>query len=99
MPGRRPAHVATPVAGFRELGRPAIVAADRSRFVEPRQSPPWPPPVPPGCPAVPDGTPIPTWHDRAEAMASLMVRARGPKGRTGEGRHAIAAPTLTGPDR
>jgi len=66
--------VSTPVAGFRELG-PPIVTADRSRFVEATSSA-LATAGPAGHPAAPGGAPIPTWHDRAEAMASLMVRAR-----------------------
>ena len=66
--------VATPVAGFRELG-PPIVTADRSRFVE-ATSTALAAAGPAGLPGRLEGAPIPTWHDRAEAMASLMVRAR-----------------------
>lgn len=66
--------VATPVAGFRELG-PPIVTADRSRFVE-ATSTALAAAGPAGLPGRFDGAPIPTWHDRAAAMASLMVRAR-----------------------
>ncbi len=65
--------VATPVAGFRELG-PPIVTADRSRFVEATSTALAAGPA--GLPGRFEGAPIPTWHDRAEAMASLMARAR-----------------------
>ena len=66
--------VSTPVAGFRELG-PPIVTADRSRFVDATSSA-LAIAGPAGLPVANKGAPIPTWHDRAEAMASLMVRAR-----------------------
>ena len=67
--------VATPVAGFRELG-PPIVIADRSRFVEATSAALATAGAPghPGQP--PTSAPIPTWHDRAEAMAALMDRVR-----------------------
>ena len=76
--------VATPVAGFRELG-PPIVIADRSRFVDGHRRPPWPPPMPPGAPEPraiarsPRGCTHPTWHDRAEAMAAVMDTGREPR--------------------
>jgi teichuronic acid biosynthesis glycosyltransferase TuaH len=74
--------VATPVAGFRELG-PPIVIADRGRFVAatstalatagtPATSP---------IPGASGGVPIPTWHDRAKAMSVVMDRVRD-EGRT-----------------
>jgi len=65
--------VATPVAGFRELG-PPIVIADRSRFVR-ATSTALAAADPPGLPRGFAGA-IPSWHDRAAAMASLMARAR-----------------------
>jgi teichuronic acid biosynthesis glycosyltransferase TuaH len=66
--------VATPVAGFRELGAP-IVVADRSTFVSVASSA-LDQAGPTGVPAPPTGRPVPTWHDRAEAMASVMVKVR-----------------------
>ncbi len=66
--------VATPVAGFRELG-PPIIVADRSRFVEATMAA-VAAAAPTGLPSAPEGAPIPTWHDRARAMAALMDRAR-----------------------
>ena len=66
--------VATPVAGFRELGSP-----DRHRRPEPLRRGDIDRPGrrgPAGLPGRFEGAPIPTWHDRAEAMASLMARAR-----------------------
>jgi glycosyltransferase involved in cell wall biosynthesis len=66
--------IATPVAGFRDLG-PPIVVADRNQF---------PAAVgealdtagPPGLPREFERTPIPSWRQRAETMASLMFRVR-----------------------
>lgn len=66
--------VATPVAGFRHLG-PPIVIADRDRFVETVGSI-LAAPQPAGPPSTLDDVEIPTWHHRAEAMASLMARVR-----------------------
>ncbi len=65
--------VTTPVAGFRHLG-PPVVVAEKGRFVETTlgvlagASPPGTPPDP--------GHDIPSWHERALAMASVMDRAR-----------------------
>ncbi len=72
--------VATPVAGFRELG-PPVVIADRSRFVEATSAAlatagPTGTPGAPGPSGAPGTVPIPTWHDRAEAMAAVMERVR-----------------------
>ncbi len=66
--------VATPVAGFRELG-PPIVVADRSRFVE-ATSAALATASPPGTPPTSGNATIPTWHERAEAMATVMGRVR-----------------------
>jgi glycosyltransferase involved in cell wall biosynthesis len=66
--------VATPVAGFRELG-PPIVVADRSRFVE-ATSAALATASPPGTPRTSGSATIPTWHERAEAMATVMDRVR-----------------------
>jgi glycosyltransferase involved in cell wall biosynthesis len=66
--------VATPVAGFRELG-PPVVTADRSTFVGAA----WAAldgAGPTGVPPAPSATPIPTWHDRALALASVMAHVR-----------------------
>ena len=64
--------VSTPVAGFRDLGDP-IVVADPRDFVA----------VTSGAldtattPGVPTGIPdVPTWHQRADAMVDVMQRAR-----------------------
>jgi teichuronic acid biosynthesis glycosyltransferase TuaH len=66
--------VATPVAGFRHLG-PPIRVAERSAFVAAvlralEEA------GPPGAAPDLDGAAIPTWHQRAVAMASVMERAR-----------------------
>ncbi len=87
--------VTTPVAGFRELGAP-ITLADRSEFVGAVRravaAPPGaaevgpPSPRPPGTlqhPA-PDAA-IPTWTDRARAMARLIEQARVSRGEPGQG--------------
>jgi teichuronic acid biosynthesis glycosyltransferase TuaH len=75
--GRPP--VTTPVAGFRELGAP-IVVADRSTFVSAASSA-LAQADPPGGSTPPVDQTIPTWHDRAEAMASVMVKVRNTGGR------------------
>jgi glycosyltransferase involved in cell wall biosynthesis len=69
--------VSTPVAGFRELG-PPIVIADRSRFVEATEAALATADTPGagGTPGAPGRAPIPTWRDRAEAMAAVMGRVR-----------------------
>jgi hypothetical protein len=66
--------VATPVAGFRQLGRPVVVAG-RGEFVGATGT------VlaehgPAGLPSDFEPTPIPTWRDRAETMVALMTRVR-----------------------
>jgi teichuronic acid biosynthesis glycosyltransferase TuaH len=68
--------VATPVAGFRHLG-PPIVVAERSAFVAAVLAA-LGGAGPPGAavPADQHRTPIPSWHERALAMASVMDRAR-----------------------
>jgi glycosyltransferase involved in cell wall biosynthesis len=69
--------VATPVAGFRELG-PPIVVVDRSKFID-------------AVASVLDGNSdgnepsrppfdVPTWRERAEAMLDVMHRARAGAG-------------------
>lgn len=87
--------VATPVAGFRELG-PPVTLADRSEFVgavrrtlaaAPRADQVGPPSRrPPGSPQHPPaGAVIPTWTDRARAMARLIEQARVSRGGAGRG--------------
>jgi glycosyltransferase involved in cell wall biosynthesis len=70
--GRRT--IATPVAGFRQLGLP-IVIAPREGFVEAvvraiEEA------VPAGIPAPFDETPVPSWRQRAESMVSVMDDVR-----------------------
>jgi len=69
--------VATPVAGFRELG-PPIVVVDRSRFIDE---------VARLLDETPDGSgpsqapiDVPTWRERAEAMLDVMQRVRAGAG-------------------
>jgi glycosyltransferase involved in cell wall biosynthesis len=66
--------VATPVAGFRELG-PPVVIADRSRFVAATERALESAP-PAGLPVEFDETPVPSWQQRAQAMLTVMARAR-----------------------
>jgi len=66
--------VATPVAGFRHLGAPVVVA-EPPRFVASVVSA-LEGAGPPGTPPDHNGVAIPTWHERALAMASVMDRAR-----------------------
>jgi teichuronic acid biosynthesis glycosyltransferase TuaH len=70
--------VATPVAGFRDLG-PPVVIADRTRFVE-AVTAALSTASPPGGPVVSGDMSIPSWHDRAESMVTVMdqVRSREP---------------------
>jgi glycosyltransferase involved in cell wall biosynthesis len=65
--------VATPVAGFRELGTP-IVVVDRSRFVDTvaRLLDEEPVGIAPSRPPAD----VPTWRERAEAMLDVMQRVR-----------------------
>jgi teichuronic acid biosynthesis glycosyltransferase TuaH len=70
--------VTTPVAGFRELG-PPIIIADRDHFVDATLaalSSAGPTGEPATLAGDPEASPIPTWHDRAEAMSALIDRAR-----------------------
>lgn len=73
--------VATPVAGFRELG-PPVVVADREDFVSATLAAlsSAGPTGRPTLPADPQASPIPTWHDRARAMSALIERARIERG-------------------
>jgi glycosyltransferase involved in cell wall biosynthesis len=66
--------IATPVAGFRDLG-PPIVVADRTQFSA-AVSKVMDAAGPPGLPREFEDTPIPSWRHRAETMASLMLRVR-----------------------
>jgi glycosyltransferase involved in cell wall biosynthesis len=59
--------VATPVAGFRELGGPVSVA-DRGSFVEAVRE------VLAGEPAVGDERSVPSWDERIEAFATVLER-------------------------
>ena len=65
--------VATPVAGFRQLG-PPVVVADREGFVAAVGAALASAP-PPGGPVATDA-PVPSWHDRATSMLSVMDRIR-----------------------
>ncbi len=71
--------VATPVAGFRQLG-PPVVVADRAGFAA-AVTTALASASPPGGPVGEADDTVPTWHHRAESMASLMDRLRSP-GRT-----------------
>ncbi len=62
--------VATPVAGFRQLG-PPVVVADRHLFVESAVAA-LAAAGPAGPPSGAATAPIPSWRSRAEAMASVM---------------------------
>jgi teichuronic acid biosynthesis glycosyltransferase TuaH len=66
--------VSTPVAGFRDLG-PPVVIADRDRFV-PATLDALAAAGPPGQPTGFEDAPVPSWRQRAEAMASVMARVR-----------------------
>ena len=68
--------VATPVAGFRDLG-PPVVVADRGEFAAAVTAALASAPDP-GPPVGADDAGVPTWHHRAESMASLMDRVRPP---------------------
>ena len=65
--------VATPVAGFRELG-PPVVVVDRDGFVGAVSRAL----DPSGDGGGPDGSPpeVATWSDRAQAMLAVMTRVR-----------------------
>jgi teichuronic acid biosynthesis glycosyltransferase TuaH len=66
--------VATPVAGFRGLGRPVVIAEPAHFAAATLSALEGAGPV--GAPGVHDGTTVPSWHERAVAMASVMDRAR-----------------------
>jgi teichuronic acid biosynthesis glycosyltransferase TuaH len=66
--------IATPVAGFRQLG-PPVVIADRDDFVRATADAL----ATAGSPGQPTGfeeAPVPSWRQRAEAMAEVMERVR-----------------------
>jgi hypothetical protein len=62
------------VAGFRELG-PPVVIADREHFTG-AVSAALAGAGPAGAPTGFDNLPVPSWHQRAESMVSLMTRVR-----------------------
>jgi teichuronic acid biosynthesis glycosyltransferase TuaH len=66
--------VSTPVAGFRSLGAPVIVA-ERDRFVDAVGGALATATAPGTAGSLPD-TPVPSWRHRAESMASVMQRVR-----------------------
>jgi teichuronic acid biosynthesis glycosyltransferase TuaH len=66
--------VATPVAGFRGLGSP-IVIADRDHFTD-AAADALAAAGTPGLPMAFEDTAIPSWRQRAESMASVMDRVR-----------------------
>jgi teichuronic acid biosynthesis glycosyltransferase TuaH len=66
--------IATPVAGFRGLGAPVVVA-DRGHFVQ-ATSEALAHAAPAGLPTSFEDTPVPSWRDRAENMVSVMDRVR-----------------------
>jgi hypothetical protein len=66
--------VSTPVAGFRQLG-PPVVIADRDAFVR-ATTEALATAGPPGQPTGFEDAPVPSWRQRAESMASVMERVR-----------------------
>jgi glycosyltransferase involved in cell wall biosynthesis len=66
--------VATPVAGFRDLG-PPVVVADRGVFAA-AVTAALASATTPGSLVSGNDTTVPTWHHRAESMVSLMDRVR-----------------------
>ena len=66
--------VSTPVAGFRGLDAP-VVTAERDRFVD-AVTDAVAAATPPGTPGSLPDTPVPSWRNRAETMASLMHKVR-----------------------
>jgi len=73
--------VATPVAGFRELGAPVLVR-ERAGFVDAVLAAidaPTSDPTEALAGGVPPAT-VATWHDRAAALRTVMDRARGDRG-------------------
>jgi teichuronic acid biosynthesis glycosyltransferase TuaH len=66
--------IATPVAGFRDLG-PPIVVADGTQFTA-TVGKALDAAGPPGLPREFEDTPIPSWRHRAETMASLIFQVR-----------------------
>jgi anti-sigma factor ChrR (cupin superfamily) len=71
--------VATPVAGFRDLS-PPVVVADRGVFPA-AVTTALASATAPGGPVRADDAAVATWHHRAEAMMALMDRVRA-KGRS-----------------
>jgi glycosyltransferase involved in cell wall biosynthesis len=66
--------VATPVAGFRELGDPVVIAP-RERFVA-ATSAALASATSPGSAPLSHDAPVPTWQSRAEQMMAVMDQAR-----------------------
>jgi teichuronic acid biosynthesis glycosyltransferase TuaH len=66
--------ISTPVAGFRQLGPPVIIA-ERDDFVRVTGDA-LSAAGPPGEPTGFEDAPVPSWRQRAEAMASVMERVR-----------------------
>jgi len=66
--------VATPVAGFRDLGAPVVVA-DRGAFVA-AVTDVLGSARPPFGPVVFEDVPVASWHERAQSMVSLMAQVR-----------------------
>ena len=66
--------VATPVAGFRSLGSPVVVA-DRADFVRAVDAALATAPLPGRTGSLGD-VPLPTWRDRADTLATVMTQIR-----------------------
>ncbi|MGO8871936.1 MAG: glycosyltransferase [Acidimicrobiales bacterium] len=66
--------IATPIAGFRDLGAPVVVA-DRDHFVQ-ATTDALALDAPAGLPARFEDTPVPSWRERARSMAAVMDRVR-----------------------
>ncbi len=73
--------VATPVAGFRGLGRPVRTAAGEEfvRAVSEALSE-----GPPAGTLIPPAVPVPTWRDRAQAVAAVIRRVQEGVNQAGE---------------
>ncbi len=74
--------VATPVAGFRDLGPPVVVAASESFVDEVRRAVDAAASVATSG-AGPVANDVPTWRDRATAFSAVMARVSGPIGNPG----------------